>query len=355
MCGVRVYAKAIIIPGDAKSIQEAVELAASGDEIVVNATEVEWVKRVIDQNGSTSHVVLGVSIENKDLSVIGKPKAGKTSILCLESSRLIEKNTMLYIKNGNITFKNFYLPYPFFSSQYYLLSIGSPIHVESGSLIIADSELNCSIECQGDLLISNSIIHGYSWVDDNIYIHHNFLDPAILFSSAAKSKLIITDSTITGNTQEGYLNVVIEYANNSEISLNKSTFIGGTYFAGYGSYLEGHIDGSDGISIKNCQDIVMNIDDCIFEGGEGNRAKAQRIPMLEGGGKGGDGLSIHDSTVKLHFDSNPSVFKGNNGGDGGVLFETFINAGNGGNGISLTNSIVTVFSDIQQPYQGFGW
>ena len=38
------FPKTVTIPGDADTIQAAIDLAASGDDIIVNATEVEWVK-----------------------------------------------------------------------------------------------------------------------------------------------------------------------------------------------------------------------------------------------------------------------------------------------------------------------
>ena len=181
-----------------------------------------------------------------------------------------------------------------------------------------------------------------------------FLIRLFIFSLRKNPDWISLTVWFFSNTQEGYCNIVIENADNSEIILRKSTFIGGTYYAGYGSYLDGHINGSDGISIEKCQGLIVNIDGCSFEGGEGSQARAQRIPVLEGGGKGGNGFAVHDSTIHLYFDSAPSLFNGGKGGDGGVLFDTFINAGNGGDGISLINSVVTVSADIEQPYQAFG-
>ena len=75
--------KTITIPKDAESIQEAVELAVSGDEIVIAATSVYWTRRIEAENyrGFFFSDPKGVIIIDKDISIIGKPNNGKTAIL----------------------------------------------------------------------------------------------------------------------------------------------------------------------------------------------------------------------------------------------------------------------------------
>ena len=354
------FAKTITIPGDAASIQEAVELAASGDEIVVNATEVEWSKH--DANNPAFYDPLGVRIEGKNLAISGNSISGQTSIVCGSSYIFDNTNTMFFIRDSNVSLKNFYLKTPL-RSRFDVRPNGgplaSPLYVESGLLKIIDCDLTCWIECHGNLRIQNSTIHGYAWLHGYGYVDLNVLDPSIHFTGQENTRLEIIDSTISSDNNDGYRNIIVENSIKSEIILKNSTFTGSVYHALPHSY-PSSISGSDGFALQHCQDIRMEIDNCLFYGGKGWDAGYHRGGSYSMSGVGGNGLSINDTAVTIHFSQGLSFFYGNTGGSGGIQMRDIftpsgsIDAANGGNGIFITNSVVAIASDISSPYELFG-
>ncbi len=313
-----VYSKTITIPKDADSIQEAVELAVSGDEIVVATDSVDWTRLSYSREYMRSDSQ-GVKVIDKDLVIIGKPVEGKTTIRSAYPNGHDNTNTMLLVKNSNVTIQNCYIQTPLKSryvSAIYGGLVASPLYIESGQLKIIDCSFNCLIECKGSLVINTSTIHGYSYLYGGGYTSYNILYPAILFGHSNNESLVIQNSTISANIHDSYNNIIIDNALDSTLICKQSRFIGGTYDVGYGSYPDSNIHGSHSFSIDNCRNLRMSIDDCIFQGGKGYDARSHRHLIKQGGGDGGAGLVISNSNGEIVFDGSPSTFIGGIGGNG---------------------------------------
>ncbi len=365
--------KTISIPKDAESVQEAVELAVSGDEIVVSATSVHWTRRTQSPYYSSPFLQSdskGVIIINKDISIIGKPGEGKTRIQSSYASSHNDTNTMLFVKNSTVTIQNCRIEQPLKSRYVGGINggpVASPLYIESGQLRIIDCVFGCWIECKSNLFIDRSTIYGYAWLTGYVYILQNLQNPTIQFGPSKNGTLEILNSTIGSNTHDGYRNIIIENTEESKLILVNSAFSGGTFNVGYGSYPGANIVGTDAIAIDNSQILDLSIDGCYLQGGQGYDCAWHRFSIIEGGGNGGSGLSINNSDVNITFNNNLSSFSGGCGGCGfaikdpymmypGISYEPFIiDGGDGGHGISIINSTVHVSSNTGQPsFQAYG-
>jgi hypothetical protein len=347
----------ITIPTDADSIQEAVEIAISGDEIHIVTDTVEWTRTILDVAKQIRSDGKGVSIINKDITITGKSDTGTTTISVHPVATFENSNTMLHIKNSQVTLKNFFLPKPFMSRWEGYFS-ASPVLIESGKLNLENCELNSWFQCTGNLSIRNSTIHGYSWQSGYGYTQHlNTLEPSIQIGPSMKASIEIVNSTISSNMGDGFQNLLILGLNQSHVRISNSRLYGGVCTVDWGSY-PSDMTGANGITIANSYDTQFTIEDSAFYGGKGYDATFHRMAEYYGGGQGGNGMFIKDSYITINFQDNNSSFNGGEGGKGGIGLhynsnpndDVVVNGGRGGDGLHLVNSTIKVNSQLVSDY-----
>ncbi|MDX9753542.1 MAG: hypothetical protein RBU29_06245 [bacterium] len=149
-------AKILTIPGDAPSIEEAIERAESGDIIQVNQANVPFCKDAPCVNfDSETGCFMGnpVIIQNKDLTFIA-PTRVELGMVWGPAINQLNSYSMLQINNSNVTFCNFYLPETLRTHVFW----GSVIQVNSGTLTLQSCYWKCLIECSGNLIVDQCTI-----------------------------------------------------------------------------------------------------------------------------------------------------------------------------------------------------
>lgn len=343
------HAKTLTVPGDADSIQEAVMMAASGDEIFIATDTVLWDHReVLTSYGTKKGNPEGVIIKNKNLTIIGVSSYGQSVITTHPYYEYTPDSTMLWVENAQVTLRNCKLEKPAFSRYAVDFGanggpIGAPVHLESGSLILENCAFTCALESKGDLTLRNSTLQGHSYLWGYAYVSLTLSTPSLLIGPAHSASVNIIDSTIASDTPVSYVNVVVDNVANSRLQFLNSLFIGGTSDVGYGSYP--NPSGSDGVLIRDSTDIVLTIENSRFQGGNGYDGSVHRHGVISEPGLGGAGLNLIRSSLYLSLSDSNSRITGGKGGRALVVrppsppMEVELHpAGQGGSGLSLLNS-----------------
>ncbi len=345
------FAKIITIPGDAQTVQEAVERAVNGDEIHLTTKNVYWTNfEDTVENGSAGYDPNGVVIENKDIKIIGmEPYSG---IRKLGVSEFSDESSFIKVVNSHVTIENFRVEDPLKGIVVFTGASGgpvvSPIRIESGTLNIQDCYLKTLIECKGNLRITNSTILGVSWLNAIPYSSRTRLNPTLRIASTQDIEIQVINSTITSDHPDGYRNIAVENVRNSSFHFENSFLKGSTFKVGYGATPNQYIYGSDAIQFFSCQDIHISLQKITIFGGNGYPARGHRHNIIQGGGNGGDAVSLVNTTAQLLFNGASNLLTGGTGGNG-LLYQYpapfdpdqhLFHAGNGGHGLALYDSTI---------------
>ncbi|MEW6237195.1 MAG: hypothetical protein AB1656_17570 [Candidatus Omnitrophota bacterium] len=341
-------AKTITIPGDADSIQEAVDLAVSGDEIVcVSETVNTSYKKNPKYEG---FYLVNVTIKDKNIKIRGSKEVERTRIT-FGPDVLVTAEDMINIENAQVILENLYLESPPMTRLGGLGPIAGPITLVSGSLTLNNCQFVNNFDIRGSFFLHDSSILGYSFMNSSSYSRCTILTPSLIIHSASNIQVEISNSTISSDSDTAFVNMIVSGVSDSSFIFTNSAFIGGDsnceiipgIFSGSGC------DGSDGIKFENCQNIELKIASGLFQGGPGNPFGSSRSGnVINKPGKGGSGILFANSSGQI-MDSQigtKAVFIGGNGADGGLLPLSSIGSGPdilfngtaGGNGLSFVNS-----------------
>lgn len=343
-------AKIIHVPSDAASVKEAVEMAVSGDEILINSDTVSWISKPGEG---------GIVIKGKNLVITGNSSSSHTLIHPVQifyypdytKAFQVEPNfSLLWIENSQITLRNLKTTIPPDAgthSSAYTISKTAPIRLLSGSLTLENCVLNGSIETHGSLALRNSTLLADNNYKSFPYHTHDTFEYALTVSSATDIAVEMDHAVIDaldqktnegGTSSTGYLSALFQNLNNSRITMKNSQILGGYFSNDYRS--PSYNSGSHGLSIVNCRNLTMELNSSSISGGAGNSLGMRTLNLDPPGSAlpGGDGAFIQDSTLTLIG----GVFVGGKGGSGNEripeAYKEAITPGQGGNGLSLIRS-----------------
>ena len=238
------HAKSITIPGDANSIQEAVDLAVSGDEILLATDFVNWSYPIIAFADSEFETSDGVTITNKDLIFKGNHPSNKTKIISQAYWHLSKTFRTVRIQNSNIEFDNCIIELkPTFEGR-----MGAPFEIESGSLYLKNCDYTGMIFSKGDLTINNCEINNYAHYNGGGYSFYNKDYPTIRIQNSISARLKIINSTISSDNRSSIKNLHILNSNYPIVHIINSQILGGNDI--------GRV--SEGMLIDRCEKIYAS-------------------------------------------------------------------------------------------------
>ncbi len=342
------YSKTIVIPGDAASVQEAVDLAADGDLVLIQSEAVDL---------CVENFVGGLRIVGKEITISGRSAENKTLINAQGIAQMFgeeypyprsSRTSSIWIEDASVTMRGLRMSGPLkivggtaATACYY----GAPIYVESGSLCLVDCDLTCNIESRSNLRIERSSIQGYSYQDAQ-YDAQNTDEPCLSVLGGERIIIDIVDSTVDCNNDRGYNGVLLEGSSGAEFYLLRSVIRGGSFDDSTANRVAiPSKKGGYGFTVRDCENIRLAFDDGKVYGGEGTPMNGQWMSQHQDeselyAGNGGEGLMLERSTGFLEG----GTFIGGNGGNSTPMLENhgfrmyMIPGGDGGYGISLRQS-----------------
>jgi hypothetical protein len=348
-----IQAKTINVPADAASVQEAVEMAVSGDEILLTAEKVDWTQVIRNGNGLKFSDGTGVTIQNKDLVIRGSNRLRSTRVICEPYVVNASGNdTMLLMENSNVIFSNIEIQYPLMSRTIGSSATAAPWQIDSGTLTIDQCKIISWIICQGNLVVQDSEVSGYSYYSCCLYDHYNLLDPSIQIGPATDIQVTIKNSIISSqNTFAVYRNLVFDSLESSDVIIENCTVEGGTFSVNQGSY-PSRLVGSDAIEFLNSHNNTLTVLNSQIIGGAGFKSSLLSRGIYQQGGNGGSGMKMELSDLQLCLQGESGI-KGGKGTDGIVTTDIneppghyiTLEARNGGNGIRMLQSRLFIKKD----------
>ncbi len=337
------YPATIYVPGDIASVTEAIEAAASGDTIQLTETTV-FVGQPLEVKDKNL-VIRGPSKENR---VLLEFNTGSRPPISFSSE---PADQTLLVENADVTLQYIQVDTPSASrlvSTSLVYRTGWPIQVVSGSLVIEDCVLHCSILASAPLRIERSQIVGYSerTNPNPPYPAGDDDRPAVSIVGPMSGEIVLLDSTLTGDHCAGLalrdLSGVVVRAENCQIAGGMPS----------GPRRVRGVSGSAGMTVSNCQQTRLEMTGSSVIGSEGGWGGCCIPYAYQRGGNGGNGLDVADSTLTLWG----GEFRGGLGGEGRIHLESsrpvFYKAGIGGNGLALQNSHVNVGEAVFLPGDG---
>lgn len=318
-------AATIEVPDQAATILEAVELAASGDVILLTTD-------IVDLGGP-------ITIHDKNLTIMGLSNNERALINSpyLEIY-ILDVTPTISIDRAKLIIQNIYIDSPYIYRDWYN-DAASPIVIHSGTLRMVNCSIHCSIESSGNIELERTNLYGYAarWNFNPPYPNESYDRPALRVKNSENIEIDIRESYIGGDYDEA---LAVENIPNASIRVSNSILVGGV-----GAKIRKQIPlpGFAAIAIRSCTDFRLDTNDSIFQGGSGVWSPYIYTSPVPLNGIGGQGLVIDDSIgIVLSGD-----FRGGNGARGlDYLSLGPPTAGSpGGNGIQLIRSIVE-YSDI---------
>lgn len=349
-----VSAKTITIPGDANSIQQAVDLAASGDEILLATDFVDWNIVIYKLNNVEYELQDSVIISNKDLLIKGCLIDKKTTIGRDILGLLEINNRTLRVIDSNITFENCIIK-PIVSND--MPPVGfdgpmpSPIEIESGTLVLKKCNYTTQIIQNGNLILIDCEIENWAYRYSASGRQFKIGLPAIDIKNSIVSSLKILNSTVFSNNSVSINNIQIINSTNTSIHIEHSNLFGGT----------GSTGGTEGLLIDNCDNFSLFMNNSKFIGSQAEKISPQRYGGFQNGGNGGNGLTISNSKGMIISGDEFNFLNGNDGANGIIEYDSIdwqlveINGANGGHGLAIFNSTVQVnFTSFEDAFIASG-
>lgn len=346
--------KTITIPGDAISIQEAVDLAVSGDEILLATDFVDWNPIIVESEWGIYESHDTVYIRNKNLIIRGNLENSKTDIGRYVMGFTREEGRTLHITNSDVKIQNCNM-IPISARVIEPSAVfhpgASPIEIESGSLRLENCHYTSQIISKAQLQIIDCVIENAAYRSSSSYGGGKGGFPTIEINNSLSSKLEIINSTITSDNRSSINNLHIMDSTNTVIHIENSNLYGGN------GNLTG---GTEGLLINNCNSFEFILNGSRIIGKNAQEISRGRFGVILGGGSGGNGITVSNSIGKIYIEKSLNIIEGNNGshgyvGYGAFLSETEINAGNGGHGLAILNSDIKVnFATFEDAFLATG-
>lgn len=326
-----VIAKTIRVPDDAPTVKDAVEMAASGDEILLDHhAPVSW-------NGPITEG--GVVIVGKNLTIASTSADNRATIInqfLLYSGYSCSIDTfgsLLLIEDAhvvlfNLDMDNRYGEFPCSSGSYY----AAPIRLISGSLTVQDCVIGAPIHCKSDLLVQNSTLKLNTFGTSFVYSYsESRREPGLRVESADNISVTIDNCTIGFTGSLCPYPILVNNIHNSELIVTNTQIAAGHYAV---RWPYASPPSSPGFHVVNSTNLNIDFSGSTCWGGNG---RTNSINVL----KGGDGLLVENSEIVLCY----GYFIGGKGSRGFFYLdhihpESLYNAGQGGTGLALKNSHV---------------
>ncbi len=320
-------AKTITIPGDATVLQDAVDMAESGDEILIQTTRVE-----IHQPPETYlrwwMMESGLIIQNKNLKIIGDTN-GKIKIstdgnlewpITLAICPLYPEEgydvtnyydpllSAIWIENSTVTFENLEIDKIDIAGGMEVST--SPIQLINSIALIKNCNIHCPIFTDSSISIYDSMMDGV--LSQNIIRYTPPYDaafeiPVLYVHDLENAQIEIQDSII--NSDEGIVNGAVWFANcrdtiikisNTSIQAadaKQNSMFGSGYRACF-------LDGGVGVKIIGSEDCEFDFENSQIVGGKGLKNYQFGIDPFyfqsEEIGFGGAALSILNSNISIN-------------------------------------------------------
>lgn len=319
----------LVVPDQIASVSEAVNLAASGDTILVKEhdTLVDGTLVIKDKD------LLITGSSNEDRAMIGFENStpppvsydGFRPTIQIENARV----TLRYIEG-------------LWARVYYVIGsttfhTAGPIEVLSGALTVQDCVVYCSISSSGSLHIERSHIFGQSWASAQSppYPIGSTGVPAVRIHDADGIEVSVSDTAIQSDHAVG---LALQNLTNAFVRLDNSRVVGGTaaarrYYGGLGGF--------SGMYIADCLDLRLVMPNSLAQGADGDYGGYVK-GYWGSGGSGGHGLHAMSSTIQL----TNGRFLGGTGANARLSFDStfgygppdLFSGGSGGHGLALQNS-----------------
>lgn len=286
------FAKTITIPADAATLQDAVNLAASGDEIVLGTEIVQILN--YSKNPDHSGYADTLVISDKDLMI----RSGGDQPAQLVSAMDIWSSTyMICIIDSTIDFDRIHVTQPARANTSLFSQGAAGVLIQSGIVAINDSYLNCPVVTQANLALQNSTIQGNSMQTSSYpYYYFSNSNPCLTIGPAEGIQVRIMNSVITAEGNYGFVSFVANQVVDSTLELFDAEVIGGDF--DFLPFTRGNPIkvASPGMLLSDCREFTIWINRIAVRGGNGGPA-----PNVPGNGlnagSGGDGIQINRSSV----------------------------------------------------------